>query len=60
MDETKKRVEEEDPTLLKKKMKLKHPIQRRVSLPKIDNSQKWHKNLSLIDNDVRKKILSEC
>ncbi|CAK62476.1 unnamed protein product (macronuclear) [Paramecium tetraurelia] len=53
---------DEDSLLLKKRVKRKSlpHYSSIMSLPKIEqNHMKWHKNLSLIDNQVRQKIFSE-
>ncbi|CAD8146883.1 unnamed protein product [Paramecium octaurelia] len=53
---------DDDSLLLKKRMKRKSLPHNSslMSLPKIDqNHIKWHKNLSLIDNQVRQRIFGE-
>ncbi|CAK70713.1 unnamed protein product (macronuclear) [Paramecium tetraurelia] len=61
LEDTKKKGDD-DSILLKKRMKRKSLPHNSslMSLPKIDqNPIKWHKNLSLIDNQVRQKIFGE-
>ncbi|CAD8069385.1 unnamed protein product [Paramecium sonneborni] len=60
LEDTKKKSDDE--LLLKKRIK-RHSLPHHssiITLPKIEqNHMKWHKNLSLIDNQVRQKIFSE-
>ncbi|CAD8151276.1 unnamed protein product [Paramecium pentaurelia] len=62
LEDTKK-IGDDDSLLLKKRMKRKSLPHNSsmINLPKIENQNhfKWHKNLSLIDNQVRQKIFSE-